>query len=360
MRDTKTIKQPTSKHQHKLITLISTLAYINSRFKKYSQGDILFYFNGNLKRNGQSEVKIKTLRNYLYKLAKQLKVTTNYHKHLGINMGTEVYYKLQYSKKECHNIINYYFQEIKEKRFQNRVNKQIGINNNKKDNVELEQSIYNKHNKKRREENAIAKLEDFQTRKYAKRCNFRTNFFYSILKLNLNKDTKIDLLKRLKFSERYLKGQFFKENKDHAFTKKTLKEKQERLSLVLEEVKERLKNQGYNNEDLKIQINLAYERYKNKPHFILEQDKYKDLETIICKIKGTLIKSPSTRESKQEIKNNVFSILLEQLKTTIGSNILIPILKTYLNKQVKLEYSKILSNHYYHELRDLINKQKII
>ncbi|WP_236841520.1 plasmid maintenance protein, partial [Borreliella garinii] len=70
-----------NKLQHKLIILISTLKYINIKYPKYTQQNILYYFNENLKRNGQAPVKLKTLQKYLYKLEKELKVTSNYHKH---------------------------------------------------------------------------------------------------------------------------------------------------------------------------------------------------------------------------------------------------------------------------------------
>ncbi|WP_233275085.1 plasmid maintenance protein, partial [Borrelia anserina] len=46
-------KRKFNKHQHKLIVLISTLNYMNSNLKKYTQSNILYYFNNNLKRNGQ-------------------------------------------------------------------------------------------------------------------------------------------------------------------------------------------------------------------------------------------------------------------------------------------------------------------
>ncbi len=98
-----------NKHQHKLIVLISTLEYVNKKYPKYTQKTILYYFNKNLKRNGQNPVKLKTLQNYLYELEKNLKVTTNYYKHMGVNCGTEIYYKLNYEKKECYYKINKFF-----------------------------------------------------------------------------------------------------------------------------------------------------------------------------------------------------------------------------------------------------------
>ncbi|WP_331712189.1 plasmid maintenance protein [Borrelia miyamotoi] len=90
----RSIKKTTNKYQNKLIVLISTLNYMNTTFEQYTQRDILHYFNGNMKRNGQKETKLKTLQSYLYKLEKEFKVTINYHRHLGINMGTEIYYAL--------------------------------------------------------------------------------------------------------------------------------------------------------------------------------------------------------------------------------------------------------------------------
>ncbi len=51
------------------------------------------------------------MQKYLYKLQKEIKVTTNYYKHMGVNCGTEIYYKLDYKKQECYLKINKYFKE---------------------------------------------------------------------------------------------------------------------------------------------------------------------------------------------------------------------------------------------------------
>ncbi len=91
-----------NKHQHKLIVLISTLDYINTKYKKftqkiskiypkYTQSIILYYFNTNLKRNGQATTTLRTLQKYLYRLEKDIKVTTNCCKYMGINFGAEIY-----------------------------------------------------------------------------------------------------------------------------------------------------------------------------------------------------------------------------------------------------------------------------
>ncbi|WP_235048112.1 plasmid maintenance protein, partial [Borrelia persica] len=57
----KSIKKLANKHQHMLIILISTLDFMNSMFKQYNQNKILYYFNRNLRQNGQKEIKMKTL-----------------------------------------------------------------------------------------------------------------------------------------------------------------------------------------------------------------------------------------------------------------------------------------------------------
>ncbi|MCD2391142.1 plasmid maintenance protein, partial [Borreliella burgdorferi] len=116
-------KSPTchNKHQHKLISLTSTLDYLNKKDKKYTQKNILYYYNENLKRNGLAPTTLRTMQNYLYKLEKVLKVTTNYYQHMGVNCGTEIYYKLKYPKKECYQKINKYFKERKNSRFKSRV-----------------------------------------------------------------------------------------------------------------------------------------------------------------------------------------------------------------------------------------------
>nr|WP_325064396.1 plasmid maintenance protein [Borreliella bavariensis] len=101
---------------------MSTLEYVNKKYPKYAQSNILYYFNENLKRNGIAPIKLKTLQNYLYELEKKLKVTTNYYKHMRVNCVTEIYYHLNYSKHECCFKINQYYKEKKNFRFRARVN----------------------------------------------------------------------------------------------------------------------------------------------------------------------------------------------------------------------------------------------
>ncbi|UPA11056.1 hypothetical protein bpSLO_000867 (plasmid) [Borrelia parkeri] len=351
----KSTNKTTNKHQHKLIVLISTLDYVNLNLKKYTQSNILYYFNGNLRRNGHKETTLKTLQKYLYKLEKVLGVTINYHKHLGVNMGTEIHYKLKYSKKECHCIINKHFRDKKEEKYQKRVNIYLKKRCNKKENVEKAACLYNKYNKKEENKNNTKTIEKLQVEKYAKKCNFKSNAFLSILNLEADKDFKIQSFKAIKIAE----NSGYRRINDIKPNNSKLKNKQKELSKILDEIKANLENEGYDNKQLEIQIQNVYEQYKNKPHFIIERDKYSDLKKIIEKLKKTVeCANKNVKESERDIRNNVFSILLEQLKHKVDISVLVPILKNYLSKQNKLEYDKVFSNHYYYELLELMEDNK--
>lgn len=95
-----------------------------------------------------------------------------------------------------------------------------------------------------------------------------------------------------------------------------LKNKQKELRRILNEIKNDLENENYDNKQLEIQIKDIYKQYKNKPHFIIEKNKYCDLEKIVVKLKNNLKHiNTNTKKSKTNIKNNIFNILIEQLKT---------------------------------------------
>ncbi|WP_215539942.1 plasmid maintenance protein, partial [Borreliella bavariensis] len=271
-----------NKHQHKLIVLISTLEYINAKYKKYTQKTILYYFNKNLKRNGQNPVKLKTLQNYLYELEKKLKVTTNYYKHMGVNCGTEIYYKLNYPKKECHYKINKFFLGKKHSRFGKRV--EIGLKEkfNKNGSVDFKECLSNKNNNIKEEKNK--KIEKFQIIKYSNKCNFKCKEILPfILNLDFNKDAKIKMLKVSKIIEiKLLK------HKNIHFNKSCLKDKQNKLKEILENTKKQLEKNGYNTEQLETEFKKIYENYKNKPHFIIEHQKYNDLRKITFKLEKSI------------------------------------------------------------------------
>ncbi|AHH11340.1 hypothetical protein bcCo53_001538 (plasmid) [Borrelia coriaceae] len=353
MKDT---EKNNNKHQHKLIILISTLNYMNLKLKKYTQSDILYYFNKNIKQNKYKSAKIKTLQNYLYKLNKIFGVTLNYYRHLGVNMGTEIHYSLKYSKKECYRIINKHFINKKEERHQNRVNAYLEKTCTKNSNVKKEECYYNTYNREKK--NNTKCIEKIQVHKYATKCKFKTNTFFSILNLELKKNDTIEILKALKRTENFFQNGVYK--KESAIKPKEIKLKNKQLELtkILNEMKIGLKNEGYNSEQLNTQIQNVYEYYKYKPHFIIESNKYNDLKKIIKKLKKTIGHVKITTKETEEMKNNIFSILLDQFKHKVDVSILAPILKSYLNKQDKLEYGKVFSNHYYYAILSIINNNK--
>ncbi|WP_330730633.1 plasmid maintenance protein [Borrelia turicatae] len=350
---TKLDTQCHNKYQHKLIVAISTIEYINNKHKKYTQSNLLYYFNGNLKRNGHKETTLKTLQKYLYKLEKVFKVTINYYRHLGVNMGTEVHYKLKYSKKECHLIINKHFREKKEERHKNRVNGYLKKRCNKKGSVEKAECFSNNYNNKEEDKNNTKSIERLQVEKYARKCNFKSNAFLSILNLEAKKDFKIQSLKAVKIAENY---SYEKPNSSK------LKSKQKELTRILDETKSNLRDEGYDSKQLEIQTQNVYEQYKNKPHFIIEKDKYSDLKKIIEKLKKSVTRvKTNNKENKKNIRNKIFSILIDQLRHKVRIEMFVPLLKEYLGKQEKLEYRKVFNNHYYYDFLDLIkNDQKYL
>ncbi|SCW41559.1 hypothetical protein SAMN02983004_01019 [Borreliella japonica] len=341
--------QTKSKYQHKLIALIATIEYVNKIKKKYCQSDILYYFNGNLKRNGQKEVSIKTLRNYFYKLEK-LDITINYYRHLGINMGTEIYYTLRHSKKDCYNIINQYFRDKKKERFQKRVNSYIKINYSKKDSVKDGECFNNKYNKEEKDNKKEIQINKLKLKKYSQKCNFSEDISSFIINLGLKKEEAIILFKLISKEKYYFK----KEIKDNQ--QKSLQNKRKNLISILKKTKTNLIKEGYDKEKLKIQIKNTYQKYKNKPHFILENNKYKDLSKIMEKMKENT-KKFEIKKNKDNIKNNIYNILLDQLCCKTNRINLKSKIKEYLDKQKNLEYRKIFNNQYYNEIINLVEQQ---
>lgn len=340
------------KLQHKLIVLVSTLCYINNKHKKYSQSNILYYFNENLKRNGQTPIKIKTLQNYLYKLEKEFEVTTNYYKHLGVNCGTEIYYKLKYQKQKCYHKINQYFKKKKESRFNLRVHTFFKKNHSKKGSVESKECNNNNNNK---EKETTKKFENSQLKNYAKKCKFITNSFFRIIDFDIKKIIKIEILKEIKKIEYFFLKKFDKPHKK----KKTIRTKRRELNLILENTKRNLEEEGLNKEALEKEFQEIYLKYRNKPHFILDQDKYDDLKQIINRIKKKTNRI-DVKIKQENIKNNILNILFEQLKIKfeIEKEVLTKIIKNYINQIEKPKYYDLFNNKYYYDLLILIEDKK--
>ncbi|APS99214.1 hypothetical protein Bmayo_05930 (plasmid) [Borreliella mayonii] len=338
-----------NKHQYKLISLTSTLNYLNKKDKKYTQQIILYYFNENLKRNGLAPTTLRTMQNYLYKLEKVLKVTTNYYQHMGVNCGTEIYYKLKYPKNECYQKINKYFKERKNSRFKSRVNTHFKDNISKNGSVNSVECLSNKNNIK--EERKINQIEKYQIRNYFNKCNFKTEEALSILYLNTDKDTKIEAMKILKQNEIVLIKRF-------NIKKSCIKEKQNKLKNILNNTQKEFEKNGYNPEQLEINLQKVYENYKFKPHFIIENHKYNDLSCIKRKLEKSIErKKENSQQNYQNLKANIFNILIEQLKKYANIEILKPIIKEYLNNQKKIEYNKVFGT-YYLELLEIIKNEK--
>ncbi|WP_418905423.1 plasmid maintenance protein (plasmid) [Borreliella turdi] len=342
-----------NKHQHKLIVLISTLNYINTKYQKYTQQNILYYFNENLKRNSQATTTLRTMQKYLYKLEKEIKVTTNYHKHMGVNCGTEIYYHLNYPKKECYLKINKFFLEKKHKRFKSRVNNYLKDKFTKKGNVDFKECLSNNNNNIKEERNSN-KIEKYKKTKYFNKCNFfEKKTLSKILKLDIKTDLAIEIFKTVKRYENSLA-----KNKHIFFNRSCFKNKQNKLKEILINTQKELEKKEYNSEQLETNIQKIYENYKNKPHFIIENEKYNDLSKIKLKLEKSIeVKKENLQKDFKHIKINIFNILIDQLKKEVNIEFLKPILKTYLNSKNKLEYKKVFDNTYYYELLEIIENE---
>ncbi|OJH14306.1 hypothetical protein ER70_09540, partial (plasmid) [Borreliella bissettiae] len=102
----------------------------------------------------------------------------------------------------------------------------------------------------------------------------------------------------------------------------------------------------------------TYENYKFKPHFIIENHKYNDLNNIKRKLEKSIERrKENSQKNYQNLKANIFNILIEQLKKETNIGILKPIIKEYLNKQKKIEYNKVFGI-YYLELLEIIKNEK--
>ncbi|WP_234926680.1 plasmid maintenance protein, partial [Borreliella garinii] len=197
------------------------------------------------------------------------------------------------------------------------------------------------------------KIEKFQIIKYSNKCNFKCKEILPfILKLDINKDLKIKMLKVSKIIEiKLLK------NKNVHFNKSCLKDKQKKLKETLENTKKQLEKKGYNPEQLETEFKQAYENYKNKPHFIIEHQKYNDLRKITFKLEKSIeLTKENSQKNYENIKKNIFNILIEQLKEKVNIEFLKLIIKTYLNSKKKLEYNKVFDT-YYHELLEIIQNE---
>ncbi len=122
-------------------------------------------------------------------------------------------------------------------------------------------------------------------------------------------------------------------------------------------MKKEFEKKGYNVKQLKINIRKIYEIYKNKPHFIIEHQKYNDLSKIKLKLEKSIeLKKENPQKDYENVKTNIFNILIEQLGKKENIEAIKPIIKTYLNSKKKLEYNKVFDTYHY-ELLELIKNE---
>ncbi len=387
---TKRVKKTTMNFQHNLIVLISTLNFINLNFKKYTQKNILYLLNKNLERNKQKLIKLKTLQNYLYILEKKFKVTLNYCKHLGKNSGSETYYKLKYEKEKCYLIINTYFKEKiinKINEFTQRIKKFNQINSSVKwECINNTNNIYKYKEYRNIHKNCKKTTNNEIIKKYLSKCNFKTEIPALIMNLKTTNSTKIYHLRNLKHIENDLKeidpkkiekhiSNVIKENinnpgylckffRNSGYKRiiykikepeKKYKNKNEILKKILKEKIKELEKEQYKKEDLEKFFGKTYEIYKIKPHFIIEHKKYPDLEKLVKRAKTEIPKIQDKMVRQKSIKNNIFSILLEQLRHKVDNDKLIPTLKKFIENEPDLKYSKVFDNSYYNNLIKIVS-----
>ncbi|WP_234929044.1 plasmid maintenance protein, partial [Borreliella garinii] len=96
-----------------------------------------------------------------------------------------------------------------------------------------------------------------------------------------SKDKLIEIMKIIKRIEINL-------IKNKNLNKICFKNKQTKLKEILIDFQKKLEKKGYDNKQLKIHIQNIYNSYKTKPHFIIENQKYKDLNNIKCKLEKSI------------------------------------------------------------------------
>ncbi len=126
-------------------------------------------------------------------------------------------------------------------------------------------------------------------------------------------------------------------------TNKKYKNKKEILKNIIKDKIKELENEQYKKEDLEKFFKKIYEIYTIKPHFIIEYKKYPDLDKLVKKAKTEIPKIQDKMTKLKSIKNNIFSILLEQLRHKVDENKLIPTLKNSLRMSLILNIVRCLT-----------------
>uniref|UniRef100_UPI001F19D554 plasmid maintenance protein n=1 Tax=Borreliella garinii TaxID=29519 RepID=UPI001F19D554 len=139
-----------------------------------------------------------------------------------------------------------------------------------------------------------------QIKNYYNKCKFLSKKSLLFLNLDINKETSIEIFKIVKRIEIDLKN-----NKNLHSNKSSFKEKQDKLKLILNNTKKQLQKKGYDNNQINISFQNLYEKYKKKPHFIIENQKYKDLDNIKRKLEKSIeITKENPSKNCKDIKTN--------------------------------------------------------
>nr|WP_277813769.1 plasmid maintenance protein [Borrelia coriaceae] len=80
----------------------------------------------------------------------------------------------------------------------------------KNSNVEKWECYNNNYNKIEEKQKDVKSIEKLQIKKYARKCNFKSNTFFSILNLELEKNAIIEILKAFKKTEDFFTKDMYK------------------------------------------------------------------------------------------------------------------------------------------------------
>ncbi|QMU99790.1 hypothetical protein F0310_05075 (plasmid) [Borrelia sp. A-FGy1] len=248
--------------------------------------------------------------------------------------------------------------------------------------------------------------------KYANKCEFKsTNILSLISKLDTNESNKINHLKNYKrieleckntltneleaivfpiiknnyknpyylykFNEygffnrivEYFNGDKSKfEVKDGVIYKKNMyitkdfnRKRKDSLQKMIENVKQELIKKHYKQEDLDIEFTKLFDKYKTKPHFILEHNKYKDLSRFINYVKNKYYKVETSEETEANNRSALFSIILDRATLKYPSIEVQEIgfkVRNYMRTIENIEWALIKDNTYLYDFMDRLKNEE--
>ncbi|QMU99841.1 hypothetical protein F0310_05355 (plasmid) [Borrelia sp. A-FGy1] len=248
--------------------------------------------------------------------------------------------------------------------------------------------------------------------KYANKCEFKSNNILNLIsKLNTNEENKINHLKNYKRIELecnnihineleaivfpiiknnyknpyYLykfnkygcfariveyfngdKGKFEIKNgiiyeKSIQITKDFDKKRRDLLQKTIENVKQELIKKHYKQEDLDTEFAKLFDKYKTKPHFILEHNKYQDLPRFISYVKNKCHKVETSKETEANNRSALFSIILDRATLKYPSIEVKKIrlkVRNYMRTIENIEWELIKDNTYLYNFMNGLGKEE--